>query len=59
MSPEKTGRLAPIGGVTKLNPLLDEQNQLSGSAVEQGGTEDLGAELPTQAVSGWSVEEGM
>lgn len=59
VSPEKTGRLAPIGGVTKLNPLLDEQNQLSGSAVEQGGTEDLGAELPTQAVSGWSVEEGM
>ena len=59
VSPEKTGRLAPIGGVTKLNPLLDEQNQLSGSAAEQGGTEDLGAELPTQAVSGWSVEEGM
>ena len=59
VSPEKTGRLAPIGGVTKLNPLLDEQNQLSVSAVEQGGTEDLGAELPTQAVSGWSVEEGM
>lgn len=51
VSPEKTGRLAPIGGVTKLNPLLDEQNQLGGSAVEQGGTEDLGAELPTQAVS--------
>ena len=59
MSSEKTGRLAPIGGVTKLNPLLDEQNQLSGSAVEQGGMEDLGAELPTQAVSGWCVEEGM
>ena len=51
LSPEKTDRLAPIGGVTKLNPLLDEQNQLSHSAVERGGVGELEAELPTQAVS--------
>lgn len=56
VSPEKTSRLAPIGGVTKLNPLLDEQNQLSGSITEPGGAGELEAELPTQAVSVWCVE---
>ena len=36
VSPEKTSRLAPIGGVTKLNPLMDEQNKLGSGSVEQG-----------------------
>ena len=51
VSPEKTSRLAPIGGVTKLNPLMDEQNKLGSGSVEQGEAEEGEAELPTQAVS--------
>ena len=53
VSPEKTSRLAPIGGVTKLNPLMDEQNKLDSGSVEQGEAGEGEAELPTQAVSVW------
>ena len=53
VSPEKTSRLAPIGGVTKLNPLMDEQNKLGSGSAEQGEAGEGEAELPTQAVSVW------
>ena len=51
VSPEKSSRLAPIGGVTKLNPLLDEQNKVVGDSAGQGDAGEGEAELPTQAVS--------
>ena len=52
--PRKDKPASPNQRVTKLNPLMDEQNKLGSSSVEQGeaGGE---AELPTQTVCGGDV----
>ena len=50
-SPEKNGRLAPIGGVTKTNPLHMEPEVVTGAATGVGQLAPKDTVLPTEAVS--------